>query len=227
MQTQITSSNPVFQFESNEVRVVIIKNEPWFVAADVCKAIGLINPTKALLRLDEDEQALTSIQGLSRGNDQANIINESGLYALILRSRKPEARKFRKWVTSEVLPSIRKTGSYAVKTRKRVVEKKPRFTKEEMANMAYLWYYANLMADYMWRIFPVIRFNPDIDYKGAFWSLPVESERTSEAVREMLHAELKNYTGRLDAVNDRVFANIKRKREPKNLDGKMAQIALV
>lgn len=226
MQTQITSFNPVFQFESNEVRIVIKSGEPWFVATDVCKALDLVQTHRAIAALDDDEKGRHSMTTLG-GKQEMSIINESGLYALILRSRKPEARKFAKWVTSEVLPSIRKTGSCAVKTRKRAVEKKPRFTKEEMANMAYLWYYANLMADYMWRIYPAIQFDLDIDYKGAFWSLPVESERTSEAVREMLHAELKNYTGRLDEVNNRVFANIKRKREPKKLDGKMAQIALV
>jgi prophage antirepressor-like protein len=68
---------------------------------------------KALLRLDADEQALLSIKGLSRGNDDGNVINESGLYSLILGSKKAEAKRFKKWVTSEVLPSIRKTGAYA------------------------------------------------------------------------------------------------------------------
>jgi prophage antirepressor-like protein len=86
--------------------------EPWFVAADVCAALTLENTTKALLRLDADEQALISIQGLSRGNSDGNIINESGLYSLILGSKKAEAKRFKKWVTSEVLPSIRKTGGY-------------------------------------------------------------------------------------------------------------------
>lgn len=101
-----------FQFEKINVRVVVVDGEPWFVAADVCAALGIGNTTDALRRLDDDEQALDSIEGISRGNDRANIINESGLYSLILGSRKPEAKKFKKWVTSEVLPSIRKTGSY-------------------------------------------------------------------------------------------------------------------
>lgn len=107
-----TSTPVVFNFVSNTLRVVMRDGEPWFVAADVCAAISIGNTTDALRRLDDDEQALDSIEGISRGNDQANIINESGLYSLILGSRKPEAKKFKKWVTSEVLPAIRKTGRY-------------------------------------------------------------------------------------------------------------------
>lgn len=88
---------------------------PWFVAADVCAALDLKNVTMALRRLDDDEQALTTIEGLTKGNDQANIVNESGLYSLILTSRKAEAKQFKKWVTGEVLPALRKNGKYEVK----------------------------------------------------------------------------------------------------------------
>ncbi|WP_375581741.1 Bro-N domain-containing protein [Marinobacter adhaerens] len=102
----------VFDFENSPLRTVDFDGEPWFVAADVCQILALGNVTKALKRLDDDEQALTTIQGLSRGNNQANVINESGLYGLVLTSRKPEAKRFKKWVTSEVLPAIRKTGGY-------------------------------------------------------------------------------------------------------------------
>lgn len=109
---QGASAPTVFNFVSHTLRVVMRDGEPWFVAADVCAALGIGNTSDALRRLDEDEQALVSIEGISRGNDQVNIINESGLYSLILGSRKPEAKKFKKWVTSEVLPAIRKTGSY-------------------------------------------------------------------------------------------------------------------
>ncbi|WP_343618982.1 Bro-N domain-containing protein [Ralstonia sp.] len=106
-----------FKFESHAVRVVMRDNEPWFVAADVCRALQLTNPTKALLSLDADEKALTSIQGLSRGNDQANVISESGMYTLVLRCRDAinpgtVPHRFRKWVTSIVLPAIRKTGQF-------------------------------------------------------------------------------------------------------------------
>ena len=106
----------VFDFEDNAVRVVDIDGEPWFVAADVCRVLDLSNPSKACADLDDDEAALTSSYSRSsNGTEQKRdmlIISESGLYNLIFRSRKPEAKKFRKWVTAEVLPSIRKTGMY-------------------------------------------------------------------------------------------------------------------
>lgn len=84
----------------------------WFVAADVCRALGLGNSTNACARLDDDEHALISIKGLSRGNDEANAVNEPGLYTLVLSSRKPEAKAFKRWIAHEVIPSIRKTGGY-------------------------------------------------------------------------------------------------------------------
>lgn len=95
------------------VRTVIKDNEPWFVAADVCKSLDIGNSTMALSRLDDDEKALISIEGISRGNDTANIVNEPGLYSLVLGSRKPEAKEFKRWITHEVIPSIRKYGMYA------------------------------------------------------------------------------------------------------------------
>lgn len=97
-------NNPEF----GSVRVVEIDGEAWFVAADVCRVLEIQNPTDALKRLDDDERSRFNLgrQG------EANIVNESGLYALVSTSRKPEAKKFRKWVTNEVLPSIRKTGMY-------------------------------------------------------------------------------------------------------------------
>ena len=103
-----------FAFDDALVRVLRHDNgEPWFMAADVCAVLGISNPSQAMKRLDEDEQALISNEGISRGNDQVNIVNESGLYSLVLGSRKPEAKRFKKWVTAEVLPSIRKTGAYS------------------------------------------------------------------------------------------------------------------
>ena len=98
---------------SRHVRVIDRNGEPWFVAADVCAALEIGNITNALKRLDADEQSLYSIKGQEfQGAATQNIINESGLYNLTLGSRKPEAKKFKKWVTSEVLPTIRKTGRY-------------------------------------------------------------------------------------------------------------------
>ncbi|QAY12962.1 anti-repressor Ant [Mycobacterium phage JewelBug] len=91
-----------------EVRVVSIDGEPWFVAADVCRILGIQNPTDALKSLDNDERASFNLGP----STSANIVNEPGLYSLILRSRKPEAKVFKRWITHEVLPTIRKTGAY-------------------------------------------------------------------------------------------------------------------
>jgi anti-repressor protein len=97
-----------FMYGPNEVRTVSIQNEPWFVAKDVCGVLEIANPTQALSRLDEDERAMFNIgrQG------EANFVNEPGLYTLILGSRKPEAKQFKRWITHEVIPSIRKHGAY-------------------------------------------------------------------------------------------------------------------
>ena len=96
-----------------EIRTVSISDEPWFVLADVCKALELSTPSKVAERLDDDEKGMNQIHTLG-GIQNMTIINESGLYSVILRSDKPQAKPFRKWVTSEVLPSIRKTGSYSL-----------------------------------------------------------------------------------------------------------------
>lgn len=98
----------IFNFENNQVRTKIINNEPWFVAADVCQILELTNVTTALSRLDEDER---SKYNLGR-QGEANVINEFGLYNLVLSSRKSEAKSFKRWITHEVVPAIRKTGSY-------------------------------------------------------------------------------------------------------------------
>ena len=95
-----------------EVRTVLQDGEPWFVVADVCKALEIGNPTDVMRRLDADERTLVSIEGASNGLP-VNAVNEPGLYALALRSRKPETKAFKRWITHEVIPSIRKHGLYA------------------------------------------------------------------------------------------------------------------
>lgn len=95
--------------EFGEVRTVVLNNEPMFCLMDICKALEIKNATDVSKRLDEDE--LTRLNLGSRAGETW-FVTESGLYAVILRSDKPNAKKFRKWVTSEVLPSIRKTGRY-------------------------------------------------------------------------------------------------------------------
>lgn len=109
-----TQAPAVFNFNSNEVRTVTIDDTVWFVAKDVCDALGYQNSRSAVAdHLDEDERSTVANPDGRNGGGNLTIINESGLYALVLRSRKPEARKFAKWVTSEVLPAIRKTGTYS------------------------------------------------------------------------------------------------------------------
>ncbi len=103
-----------FTYNNTQVRTIEKNGEPWFVLKDVCEILGLSNPSRVAERLDEDERSNFKLgrQG------EVNIISESGLYNVILRSDKPEAKPFRKWVTGEVLPTIRKTGSYSAKADK-------------------------------------------------------------------------------------------------------------
>ena len=107
--TEVLNSQ-TFNFMGKNVRVVMKDNEPWFVASDVCDVLGLQNPTKSISSLDEDERSNFK---LGRQGD-ANTISEAGMYTLALRSRKPQAKPFRRWVTHEVLPAINRTGSYAI-----------------------------------------------------------------------------------------------------------------
>ena len=98
-----------FSYKDNEVRTVEVNGEFWFVAADVCNVLELTNTTIVLERLDDDEKSKFNL-GLSGG--ATNCVNEYGLYNLVLASKKPEAKPFKRWITHEVLPSIRKTGKY-------------------------------------------------------------------------------------------------------------------
>ena len=101
----------IFNYNNAEVRTVLKDGEPWFVLKDVCEVLGLSDTNKTAERLDHDE--LTRTKLVSGGQErEMYIIDESGLYNVILRSDKPEAKPFRKWVTSEVLPSIRRNGGY-------------------------------------------------------------------------------------------------------------------
>lgn len=106
-----------FTYNSAQVRTIEKNGEPWFVLKDVCDVLGLDSTHKVADRLDEDEKGRNSIP-TPGGKQEMTIINESGLYNVVLRSDKPEAKPFRKWVTAEVLPTIRKTGSYSVKSEK-------------------------------------------------------------------------------------------------------------
>ncbi|MEY3929339.1 MAG: hypothetical protein RLZZ516_1049 [Cyanobacteriota bacterium] len=109
-----TSSLVPFDFEGRQIRVFTDEQgEPWFVAADVCHVLGIGNPRQAMTRLDDDEKGVISTD-TPGGLQPVASVNEPGLYTLVLGSRKPEARRFKRWVTHEVLPAIRRTGSYTV-----------------------------------------------------------------------------------------------------------------
>ena len=101
-----------YTFRGTQVRTIVLNGVPYFVAKDVCSALDISNHKDAVSRLDEDERRGSALPTPS-GTQRMAIVNESGLYHLIFQSRKPEAKAFRKWVTSEVLPELRRTGSYA------------------------------------------------------------------------------------------------------------------
>lgn len=120
-QTQLST----FSFESNSIRTLAINNEPWFVAVDICRALNLSSPSMAIANLDDDEKYTLSltegIEGVGKQVQELNLVSESGMYTLILRCRDAVKKgsvphRFRKWVTAEVLPAIRKTGKYESKT---------------------------------------------------------------------------------------------------------------
>jgi anti-repressor protein len=100
-----------FMYVHQEVRSAVVNGEPWFVAKDVCDVLEISNSRDALNRLDEDEKDVVSTDTLG-GKQNVSIVNESGLYSLILGSRKPEAKQFKRWITHEVIPSIRQHGAY-------------------------------------------------------------------------------------------------------------------
>ena len=106
------SNIQIFNYNSVEVRTIQNDGEPWFVLKDVCNVLHIGNSRDVVARLDQDEKGVGQIDTLG-GKQEMTIINESGLYNVILRSDKPEAKPFRKWVTSEVLPTIRRHGMYA------------------------------------------------------------------------------------------------------------------
>lgn len=103
----------VFDYRGSKVRTIVVDGQPWFVAKDVCDILDLGNVSHAVSRLDDDEKGIISNDTPGGRQDMLHV-SEAGLYALILSSKKPEARNFRRWVTHEVLPEIRKTGFYSL-----------------------------------------------------------------------------------------------------------------
>ena len=113
MQSSISVNN-IFEFKGARVRVVFVDGQPWWVAKDVCEVLAIEKHRDAISRLDDDERGSVVVDTLGGPQEMATV-NESGLYSLILTSRKPEAREFKRWITHEVIPSIRKDGAYVAK----------------------------------------------------------------------------------------------------------------
>lgn len=102
----------LFTYTSHDIRVVLVVGEPWFVLADLCRVLDIRNPSDVMARLADDQKGLDQIDTLG-GRQQMTIVNESGMYEVVIRSDKPEAVALRRWITGTVLPSIRRTGGYS------------------------------------------------------------------------------------------------------------------
>ncbi|EMI14720.1 prophage antirepressor [Bacillus stratosphericus LAMA 585] len=101
----------IFNYQDQEIRTILKDGQPWFVAKDLCEVLEIKNNRDALSRLDEDEKGVVLTDTLG-GSQELAAVNEPGLYALILSSRKPEAKQFKRWITHDVIPTIRQTGQY-------------------------------------------------------------------------------------------------------------------
>lgn len=117
MSTNSLDQLRVFNFNEFEVRIIERDGQPWWVGKDVCDVLELTDARKSISLLDEDERNIIPVTDALGRQQETYIINEPGLYSLILRSRKPEAKAFKRWIVHEVLPSIRKTGSYSINPR--------------------------------------------------------------------------------------------------------------
>lgn len=141
MENTIAAGNEMLKvFENSDfgkVRVVMKDGEPWFVAADACKALEIGNSTQALSRLDDDEKRNTLISNEgNRGNPNVVVVSEPGLYTLVLGSRKPEAKAFKRWITHEVVPAIRRSGGYSEKAAFAMSIQNPRYVAGLLTELA-------------------------------------------------------------------------------------------
>jgi Prophage antirepressor len=170
--------------EFGSVRLVEIEGEPWFVATDVCGALEVKNASQALTRLDEDEKMTTLIsnEGAATGKSQMAFVNESGLYSLVLGSRKPEAKAFKRWITHDVIPTIHKHGAYMT----------PEAIEKVLYNPDYLIALANTLKDAQeknkalteqvfvqnQRIDAQTQQIAELEPKGAYYDLILQTENT-------------------------------------------------
>ncbi len=164
----------VFQFPAtgDQVRTAVHSGEPWFVARDVCDVLGIGQTGPAVAGLDEDEVTTTHLTDALGRRQETYLVSEAGLYSLILRSRKPEARAFKRWITHEVLPAIRRTGQYQPANMSR-------------AELARSWYEAELRAEQAEGQLAIAA--PKASAFDAF--MDADGYYSFEAVAKMLHAE--------------------------------------
>lgn len=175
--------------ECGEIRVLKRNGEAWFVAVDVCKALDINNARQAVTRLDDDEKCTV----ISNDGRQMNIVSESGLYSLVLSSRKKEAKTFKRWITHEVLPEIRKTGGYNSKVSEEYKQKR---LEAMMMNAK-----ARLMKEQNRRIELMIK-NPDFKPSEYGVDVPVISKvYTATQVGKMLGVSA-NKIGRIATANN-------------------------
>ena len=136
--------NQIFKnAEFGQIRTCMVNGETYFVGKDVASALGYANPTKAVItHIEEEDRCMSEMGTLHRGNQSTIVINESGLYALILSSKLDSAKRFKRWVTSEVLPQIRQNGRYELQRQARVLEKRNALLEEINAQQKPLTDYA-------------------------------------------------------------------------------------
>ncbi|MCG9054735.1 Bro-N domain-containing protein [Laribacter hongkongensis] len=153
---QSTSAPAVFSFESHSVRTIYRDGEIWFILNDVTEALAFSRGRDAARMLDDDEKGAHIVRTLG-GEQELTIVNESGLYSLVLRSRKPEAKRFKKWVTSEVLPAIRKTGAYSTTRRTKAEPGSYLLTAGEVHHLHGVFCMVDMMRDTLRELEPPLR----------------------------------------------------------------------
>lgn len=196
----------IFSYESNEVRTVMRNGEPWFCLVDVCRVLALAEPHRVANRLDKDERTQMTVTD-SLGRKQKNwFINESGLYGVILRSDKPEAKPFRKWVTGTVLPAIRKTGTYSANAltdgaKAKLAEAKAKNARARVASMWLKLAKENPIPEY--KAICAHYASKELSGGEVVLPLPEATERTYSAteVAEMLGGMSANMVGRMANQN--------------------------
>lgn len=182
----------LFDFQGNQVRTLMIENEPWFVGKDVTNVLGYQNSSKALIDHVEDEDKLNNESLSSLGQRGGWLINESGVYALIFSSKLPRAKTFKRWVTSEVLPTLRKTGKYTMYDEEVVEEEPSQWSKIERAYSMVM----NLPADKQALFSYMIGFDKSHEDKHYSPDLKAESHAFKYIKSLNAYVDLRNETSR-------------------------------